>query len=158
MKKNIQFFAFLSVLIYLTACSEEIVPVYPDGNWEGYYFEKKNCNDSTLNVAVDLGVDSIYDIDGRMVRFLSYDLDLTTEEGLEIREVWNIDGKDSTIRTTGEYFSSGLNDIVLCPNQCEDSIFLNGIYLHTPGHLEISWLDTFPQQSGCGVFLKANSR
>jgi hypothetical protein len=146
-------------LIYLTACSEEITPIYVEGKWDVYYFEKRNCIDSSLNVAVDLSEDSVYDINGRMVRFLSYEVDLFEgDSGYVLTEMWNIDNKDTTLIETGEFFSSGLNDIVFCVNECADSMFKNGIYFRSGTRLEMSWFDTLPEASGCGIYIKANQK
>ena len=156
MKKNILFCAFVSTLVFLTACSEEITPVFPHGKWDVYHFEFRNCEDSTMNVSVDIDSDSVYDIDGRMVKFLSYQLELLQDTGYFINQQWNIDGKDTMLSEEGDYYTSGFNDIIFDESGSVDTIFKNGIFLRIGDHIEMSWLDTFPEQSGCGTYIQAN--
>jgi len=154
MKRNIIFAGFIIALVYLTACSEEIKPIFIDGNWNAFYFEQVDCLDSLDNIQVDFNKDSVYNINGKMVKFLSYTLDLDANGEFMFSLVKNVDGKDTTEIDMGTYLSSGFNDIVFCKNECTDSMFKTGIYVRTGNQLDLSWLDTL--DIGCGVVFQAD--
>jgi len=149
-----RFVIFICFLTAVYSCAEEAQPIFITGQWDAFYFERVDCRDSLDNLKVDLNQDSIYIIDGKMVRFNSYELDVLDNGEYSFTLSKSVDGSDILEVELGNSLSSGFNDISFCKGPCTDSLFKTGLYVRVGDKLDLSFADSL--DIGCGVVFRAN--
>ncbi len=153
MNQKYIFLSLLAGLVYITSCTKEAQPIFITGTWEAYYYEKVECEDSISDIKIDFTLDSTYSINGKEVKFLSYSLDFDDSGNYTFMLSKNVDGKDTLETESGNYLSSGFNDINFCLSDCKDSLYNSGIFVRTSNQLDLTWQDTF--DINCGFLFQA---
>ena len=140
----------------IVSCSKEAEPVFINGVWDAIYYERVICDDSLKDITIDFREDSTYLIDGDEVVFERYTLDIDSLGSYNFELVKNVNGEQVIENESGQYLSTGFNDILFCLDSCTDTIFIEGIYVRTFNELDLNWTDTL--DTGCGFVFQANLR
>lgn len=149
-----RFLIFICILTASYSCSEEAQPIFITGQWDAFYFERVDCRDSLDNLKVNVNQDSIYFIDGSMVQFNSYELEVLDNGQYTFTLSKTVDGVETLETESGNSLSSGFNDISFCKGPCTDSLFKTGLYVRVDDRLDLSFADSL--DLGCGVVFRAN--
>lgn len=98
--------------------------------------------DTTTECLTDL-----INCDEAVYNSITMEIDSLGNYELIVDRDWN--GVNEVEKTTGEYISTGFNDINFCVTDCLDSLWYPGLFVKTNGsEVNISWRDTISTQCG----------
>ncbi|NNE15000.1 MAG: hypothetical protein HKN51_08480 [Saprospiraceae bacterium] len=88
------------------------------------------------------------------VQFEEVTFEIDSVGGYELIVNKIFDGSPLQEKTTGQYISSGFNDINFCVTDCRDSMWYHGLFVREGNELNLSWRDTLATGSGCGFLFQ----
>lgn len=158
MNRTAQIILFSIVLTFLISCSDERIPELPAGTWKAVLFEAQNCQDSTKIVEVDFTMDSLYMINNDTVRFIDTEVffgvaSTGIPNGFRYTQRLEVNGAEQVNEYSSNYVSEGLNDLVICGENCVDAVWGYGIYVIKGDQLHLSWRDTLYEH--CSFYIQA---
>jgi|GEM_PF-7090243 len=108
-----------------------------------FYFRTDSLTIDTLEECIT----DLVNCDEVVYNFVTMEIDSVGGYELIVDRVLN--GIQEVEITSGQYLSTGFNDINFCVNNCLDSLWHPGIFVKTNnGEVNISWRDTLTTQCG----------
>jgi len=92
-------------------------------------------------------IEALVNCDEAIYNFVTFEFDSVGNYELIVDRIFN--GVSEVETTSGNYISTGFNDINICETNCLDSIWSPGVFVRNDrGELNVAWRDTLGTQCG----------